>query len=237
MATTYMNLTLPTVGTTVGPTWASQLNTAITSIDSHDHSSGKGATLSFSSLTVNADMNFTPSTTSYSLTRMKKSDFIASSWADSGTFASAMYVDSSGNLHYVNSTSTDIQLTSGSAINVNVSARDSNAYGVKSTAISSPYQSVMGDDFSYYKVPSGGAFTFYLPYNHGGDPIASTDIGRFITIKAPSDAYTNNVTVAKSTSSTEADTIDGATSFVIDSDNASYTFVLRAISPPIWDVV
>ena len=47
MATTYMNLTLPTVGTTVGPTWASLLNTAITSIDSHDHSSGKGATISF----------------------------------------------------------------------------------------------------------------------------------------------------------------------------------------------
>jgi hypothetical protein len=150
-----------------------------------------------------------------------------------------MYVDSSGNLHYVNSTSTDIQLTSGGGINVNVSARDSNAYGVKSTAISSPYQSLLSDDFSYYKVPSGGAFTFKLPYKHGSDPIASTDVGRFITIKAPSDAYTNNVTVQVNGTGTGTDFIDGATSFVIDSDNASYTFVLRLVSGDdlTWDVI
>tara|TARA_R100000458_G_scaffold51246_1_gene51949 strand:+ start:1900 stop:2631 length:732 start_codon:yes stop_codon:yes gene_type:complete len=243
MATTYMNLTLPTVGTTVGPTWASQLNTAITSIDSHDHSSGKGATISFSSLTVNADMNFTPSTTSYSLTRMKKADFIASSWADSGTFASAMYVDASGNLHYVNSTSTDIQLTSGSAINVNVAARDSNAYGVQTAAISSPYQARLTGDLSYYKIASGGAFTFNLPWNDstGGDPIASTDIGRFIVVKGPADAYSNNVTIGLASGRYAAgDRVNNAASFTIDSNNAAYTFVLRACSGTgvlQWDVV
>ena len=59
------------------------------------------------------------------------------------------------------------------------------------------------------------------------------------TSKITTSTWSNNTNALTTvfTSSTEADTIDGATSFVIDSDNASYTFVLRAISPPIWDVV
>jgi len=37
MATTYMGITLPTVGSTAGPNWATLLNAAITAIDSHNH--------------------------------------------------------------------------------------------------------------------------------------------------------------------------------------------------------
>ena len=56
MATTYMNLTLPTVSSTIGPDWASQLNTALTSIDSHDHSSGKGNRITPAGLHINAEL-------------------------------------------------------------------------------------------------------------------------------------------------------------------------------------
>jgi hypothetical protein len=245
MATTYMNLTLPAVGTTLGPTWATLLNEAIEKIDTHNHTSGKGAPLSFSAMVVNSDMDFTPSTLSYSVTRLKKIDFIPnSSWSDFSDFASSVYVDSSGNLHYVNSTKTDIQLTSGSAINVNVSARDSTAYGVYTgTPISSPYQARLVDEYSYFKIASGGAFTFTLPWNDssGGDPIASTDVGRFIVVKGPADAYSNNVTVdIESAAYTAGDRVNNAASFTIDSNNAAYTFVLRDCTGTgvlQWDVV
>lgn len=58
MATANMNLDLPTVGVTVGPTWASQLNTAITSIDSHDHTSGKGVQIPSAALNIDADVDW-----------------------------------------------------------------------------------------------------------------------------------------------------------------------------------
>lgn len=43
MATPDMGLDLPVPGVTTGPTWANKLNAALTTVDSHDHSSGKGA--------------------------------------------------------------------------------------------------------------------------------------------------------------------------------------------------
>ncbi len=59
MTTAYMGLTLPVPGSggTPGPTWASDLNTAITSIDSHDHTTGKGTKVPISGINWNADIN------------------------------------------------------------------------------------------------------------------------------------------------------------------------------------
>ena len=36
--TTFMNLVLPTPGERLGPTWATDINTAFSRIDEHDHS-------------------------------------------------------------------------------------------------------------------------------------------------------------------------------------------------------
>ena len=56
--TTNMALILPTPGERLGPTWASDLNTALTLIDTHDHTSGKGKLLGVSSFTIDADVNY-----------------------------------------------------------------------------------------------------------------------------------------------------------------------------------
>jgi len=53
-----MNLLLPTPSITIGPTWASQLNTALTTVDSHDHSTGKGIQIGPSGININADLSF-----------------------------------------------------------------------------------------------------------------------------------------------------------------------------------
>jgi len=58
VATTFMNLLLPTPSITIGPTWASQLNTALTTVDSHDHSTGKGIQIGPSGININADLSF-----------------------------------------------------------------------------------------------------------------------------------------------------------------------------------
>ena len=58
MSTTYMNLNLPTPTITLGPAWATQINTAIESIDSHDHTDNKGALIPTSALNINANLDF-----------------------------------------------------------------------------------------------------------------------------------------------------------------------------------
>lgn len=60
MATPFMTLTLPGVGAggTPGTTWASYLNTALTTIDLHDHTSGKGTQVPTAGLSIDADLDF-----------------------------------------------------------------------------------------------------------------------------------------------------------------------------------
>lgn len=43
--TPHMGLTKPDVSTTVGPLWAQEINEDLDTLDSHDHSSGKGAAI------------------------------------------------------------------------------------------------------------------------------------------------------------------------------------------------
>lgn len=53
-----MNLNIPTVGSTLGPAWANAINAALTAIDAHDHSSGKGAKVTTAGLNINGDLSF-----------------------------------------------------------------------------------------------------------------------------------------------------------------------------------
>ena len=52
-----MNLSLPVPTSTVGPAWASQLNTAVEVVDDHDHSSGKGKKVTPAGISINADLD------------------------------------------------------------------------------------------------------------------------------------------------------------------------------------
>lgn len=58
--TPFMSLTLPDVGAggTVGTTWATYLNTALSAIDSHDHTSGSGNQIPSAGLDIDADLDF-----------------------------------------------------------------------------------------------------------------------------------------------------------------------------------
>lgn len=53
-----MGLTVPTVGQTVGPTYAQEINTSLSVIDQHDHTTGSGVPIPASGININADLTF-----------------------------------------------------------------------------------------------------------------------------------------------------------------------------------
>lgn len=55
--TANMNLNLPTVGVTEGPAYASRVNTALSVIDQHDHSTGAGVQITPSGINISADLS------------------------------------------------------------------------------------------------------------------------------------------------------------------------------------
>lgn len=51
-----MNLVIPTVGQEPGPTWATDLNTSLTIVDSHNHAAGSGVPITPDGLNINTDL-------------------------------------------------------------------------------------------------------------------------------------------------------------------------------------
>jgi len=56
MASPNMNLTLPSVGVTIGSEWATELNNAFLTVDAHNHASGSGVQITPSGININADL-------------------------------------------------------------------------------------------------------------------------------------------------------------------------------------
>lgn len=53
-----MNLTIPVVSQEPGPQYASDINSCLTTIDSHDHSSGKGLQITPAGMNITSDLSF-----------------------------------------------------------------------------------------------------------------------------------------------------------------------------------
>ena len=104
-----MSLNEPSVGTTAGPTWATEVNENFTTIDQHDHTSGKGVQLTTSALNINADLEFNGN----AATELKRLT-IDSSATGSGTNYSVY--QSGGNLFWYNGSGQAVQITDGSAV-------------------------------------------------------------------------------------------------------------------------
>lgn len=106
---TNMSLPIPSVGTTAGPTWATDVNTCLNIIDAHDHSSGSGVLITPSGMNINGDLPFA----SNSVTGLKKAAFNSQSGALTGTnFLSFI----SGNLYVNDSSGNQIPITSGGGV-------------------------------------------------------------------------------------------------------------------------
>lgn len=114
-----MGLTVPVASTGAtgtgdpGPGYASNISTDLSSlIDAHDHSSGKGVQVTPAGLNINADLNIN----SNNLTSVRAARFTSqASGLVLGGDVSELYVKS-GDLWYVNSAGTQLQITAGAGL-------------------------------------------------------------------------------------------------------------------------
>ena len=210
MATTFMNLDLPVVLTTLGPDWATKVNAALTTIDSHDHSTGNGTKITPAGMDINADMSFGGQFT-YAIGAVGFT-------SKSAAVTSATYLESlqsvNGSLYYVNSVGFAVQVTSGNAVNASLSS----LWSVNVPA-SYPYTVVAADTQKVIAVDTTVARTINLP-------TATTSV--YVTIKCRSgscSAYPITVTPAG------LDSIDGVVgSYTIQEDYKAVVFISDGIS-------
>ncbi len=94
-----MNLPVPGVSVTNGPTWASDLNNCLNLIDSHTHTSGSGVAITPDAIDINSDLSFA----SNDATDLRSAQFTAQSSAVTDLLAvyvsgvDLYYTDGSGN--------------------------------------------------------------------------------------------------------------------------------------------
>ena len=116
MSVTYtpnMQLVVPGVGTEPGPLYATDINQSLSTIDSHDHSIGKGSPVPASAL--NWDANISINNKAISNINYLSLTSLGSTLA--GSVTSALY-SYNGDLYYNNGSGNGIKMTAGTALNV-----------------------------------------------------------------------------------------------------------------------
>lgn len=104
-----MSLIVPEVLVTTGPTYATQVNTALDVIDAHDHSPGSGVRITPSGLNINADLPFNQ----FSATNLKSVSLSAQVSASIGNGAVYRVAD---DLFYKRGDGTVIQITTAGGV-------------------------------------------------------------------------------------------------------------------------
>ena len=209
MATTaFMNLELPTVTITLGPEWANQVNAALEVVDAHDHSSGSGTKVTPLGLNINSELEFANNRAS----DLELVEFRSQSTTKTGSSNANSIYSTSGNLYFTNGNGVAIQLTSGgSVISVPAAVQNFERQNVASDLIINP-----ADTFVYLTVDTTVARQITLPL------AASVSDGRIYIIKdKDGQSLDNNITVVRAGS----DTVDGATSQVLNSNYGSWMIV------------
>ena len=243
--TTYMGLILPTPGEQLGPTWATNLNTALTSIDSHDHTSGKGAGIGVAALTIDADLTFkdlsSTASTPYAATNLKYSSFskqLSPSTDIPATGATAISSvlfsgTSLGELYYNDGSGNQLQITDAGNLNVSgVSANTFSKFGTTLDSTGTPYTLVESDGKSLYVVDtSTAAIAITLP------AASTAGAGRFFIIKDIGDnATVYNITINCAGGDLIGSVTATSTSAIIASDFGSLTIISRG-NDTNWDII
>lgn len=113
MSTPNMNMTLPVVGVTAGPLYATQINAALTVIDGHDHGPSSGVQITPSGLDINSDLSMG----SNDLTDIRTTRFTAQPSALAGVSPdlACLYVVGN-NLYYNDGAGNQIAMTASGSI-------------------------------------------------------------------------------------------------------------------------
>jgi len=179
---TFLNLTLPDVGSTLGPTWATTLNNAFIDLDDHDHST-QGKSIPSAGLNINADVDFN----NYNLTEVKS--VVLQSQGTSLTNSGNLY-NKGNELFYYNGSS-QTQITLNGAV---LGGMSRFAYETSTSSTTITLTSTSGSFFFH----NGTATTINLPDASG------LESGHFFLIK-------NNASGTISVTPNGTQTIDGGT--------------------------
>ena len=128
MATTFMSLTLPTVSVTIGPLWATEINAALTLIDSHDHSSGEGTKVTQAGINITGEFDLN----TYAMSGIGSATF--DNLGALLTSTNVVYVKD-GDLHYNDNSSNQIRLTLSGALDVGSVGGIGGDYGTTAASV------------------------------------------------------------------------------------------------------
>lgn len=209
MATTSnLLLSLPVVSQQPGPEWATMLNTALEVIDAHDHTSDKGVRITPAAMNINANLDINNKIFyNFQATRFQEQGAALTGTSNANALHSV-----NGDLYFTNGSGTAVQLTTGGSI---VSSPGS-ASIFETTAVSSDLTISNSDTFVYLIIDTSSARQITLPLASG------VSAGRIYIVKdSDGTAEANNVTVVTQGS----DTLDGASSQVLDTNYGSWTIV------------
>lgn len=234
MTTSNMSLNEPTVGTTAGPTWATETNSNWTSIDAHDHTSGKGVQLTPSSLNINGDLEFNQNSAS----ELKNVIFDSSVSAASTNYS---VYQASGNLYWRNNSGTAVQITDGSAVKTTggsisgmsstaVVLFSSNSYAFKFDVSASAGMNYDGiakmsfSDIDLYKYDAAGSLAkVTLKFLGSGTSAALTVPDESGTLLSTATSFAGAINI-DATGGSGSITLDAATDINLDSDTGLFYF-------------
>lgn len=151
MSTTpLVNLVLPDVSSTPGPTWATMLNTAFGLLDSHDHTPGKGSLIPTAGLNINADLELN----GFNLTEVLAAVFNSQAGTLGPTLTNRFYVV--GNEAYFNDgVGNAVKLTNAGAVNVSGSNGIGGDYGGGNPAALNFVEAT--SFYEFYENPAGSS--------------------------------------------------------------------------------
>lgn len=218
MATPNMNLSLPTVSTTSGPDWATLINAAFSTIDTHDHSNGKGVKIPSSGLDINANLNISNNI----FYNFKATRYVQQSSALTGSSYLNAIHSVNGDLYWTNGSGTAVQITSSGAL----AAVGGSADTFQSTSVNSNTTISPSDTFVCLLIDTSAVRTINLP---SASALAQ---GRIYIIKDQTgQSSANNITINAS----GLDTIDSNANFIINSDFSAITLITDGISN--WSIL
>lgn len=207
-------MTLPTVSDTLGPEWASEVNECLTTIDSHDHSDGKGTLITPAGMEINDSLDFQDN----DIENAKSVGLFAQDAAITALLGTLQRVG--GNLWFINGAGAGVQITSGSSV-------ISTGSGVltPSTPAAYPYTILPSDAQSVLIVDStAAARSLNMP--------AASNAMFFMVKDDGGVSSTKNITISPDGS----DTIEGVNlPYVINSDRACVGFLSDGLSK--WYVI
>jgi microcystin-dependent protein len=176
-----MSLVIPGVGSEQGPNYAADINSSLTILDSHDHSSGSGVQINPTGLNINSSLTFQ----SNAATNLGYANFSLRTSAPSA--AQSLYVQNGSesvplpDLWYYDGTN-NVQITKGGAVN--------------STTESIPGESYGAGTFTWRTVVSGSATNTPANFDIGSIVIRpSVNNTTFGVTLAPNSALSGSLTL------------------------------------------